>query len=79
MSEDVRITCYNESSSGEPYNAIGLFYPNDREANEPIIEIWCKNHTSESIISTTFHELAHAAHLANAGNNRYYNTSNYCF
>lgn len=75
MSEDVRITCYNESSSGEPYNAIGLFYPNDREANEPIIEIWCKNHTSESIISTTFHELAHAAHLANAGNNRYYNTA----
>lgn len=70
MSDKVRITCYDE----EHASYLGAFYPYDRGIDEPNIEIWCKNRTSQSIISTTFHELAHAAHYATVGKNMFNQT-----
>lgn len=73
MSETVRITCHDAYSSES--NALGVFYPYDRGSDEPIIEVWCKYHTSQRIISTTLHELAHAVHYTAAGHTNYHNTS----
>ena len=73
MSETVRITCYNEPNNGD--GSIGLFYPGDRGIDKPIIEIWCGNRLSQDIISTTFHELAHAVHYTSAGAYNYNQTN----
>lgn len=62
----IRISCYDEAYD-EEYNAIGLFWPYDREDDEPNIEIWCKNKTTHKNMATTFHELGHATHYASIG------------
>ena len=73
MAETVRITCYNKPNDGN--GDIGLFYPGDVAIDKPIIEIWCGNRLSHDIISTTFHELAHAAHYASVGIYNYSRTN----
>lgn len=66
MSDQVRITCHDEPKS-EEYNATGLFWPTEREVNEPNIEVWCKNRLTHDVMATTFHELGHAAHYMSVG------------
>lgn len=70
MSEIVKITCHDY----EHDDYYGVFYPSDRKADEPQIEIWCGNRFSQGIMSTTFHELAHAVHYATAGKTRFNST-----
>ncbi len=62
----IRISCHN-APSNTTYNAVGLFWPLDRNIDEPNIEVWCKNRNSRSIIGTTIHELGHAAHYSHLG------------
>ena len=73
--EQLRIYCYDEVSCAEYYNSYGLFWPCDRSEDEPNIEIWCKNHRTDSIIGTAFHELGHAVHYYTINHNSFHNTA----
>ena len=72
MDEQVQIYCYDEISADD--GSYGYFWHGFMDETDPDIELWCKNKTTDQIIRYTSHELAHAAHYANAGRTQYNNT-----
>ncbi len=70
LSRLLTITCHD--SIHQNPNVVGVFHPNVG-LDEPIIETWCKDRESHEIISTTMHELAHAAHFSAKGDKSVYN------